>query len=127
MLRKISEVPDEFTGWPEWFEWYELVDGDRVVAVAGLDWRSIPSGVGLHLEVKPGRWGKRALMLFAAALEWLKMEAKARGCLAIVGSSFNADQADKLFKFAEMFGFGDHHKMAFTYCRLRPDETILGG
>lgn len=120
MPRRIATVPEAFAGWPDWFEWYELSDPDtgHTLAVAGLDWASIPGGVGLHLEILPGRWGKRALRACGLALDWLQAEARARGRTSIVGSTTNVADARRWFRFAALYGFTDPTHMLFTFLRL---------
>ncbi len=132
MVRRVKEVPALFAGWPANFEWYELtepgpdsesgpgngVDSGEVLAVAGLDWVNIPGGVGLHLEILPGKWGKPAYRACGEALTWLKAEARARRVTAIVGSTTNAADARRWFKFTELFGFTAQTTMLFSFCRL---------
>ncbi len=148
MIRRLPGVPALFAGWPAQFEWYALCASDRgldpdaqtdaqtggpeteasasalpagTLAVAGLDWTSIPGGVGLHLEIVPGTWGKAAFRACGEALSWLKDEARRRGVRSIVGSSTNAQDARRWFKFTELYGFTDQTTMIFAFCRL--DQT----
>jgi hypothetical protein len=127
MIRRLHEVPALFAGWPAHFEWYELTlpDSDQAVAVAGLDWASIPGGVGLHLEIVPGKWGRAALRACREALPWLEAEARRRGVSCIVGAKTNPADARRWFRFTELFGFTDQTSMILAFRRLDgPDRAL---
>lgn len=116
MARREIEQPKEFYGYPDYIRYLELYDetGD-VKAVVGLDWCTVPQGVQLHIEIKPGKWGPKAARFLKHELDWLEREARMRGCKAICACTSNVHDAERWFKFTDMYGFEDQRHLLFAW------------